>query len=324
MSKLSVVRILGIALCFAASLAVGQDRKPLVVGWGPFADVPQISVAVDKNLWKDQGLEVKVVPFNSGRESFEALIGGQLDLAIVAEFPAVIGAMRNQKFGILAVLSRYRANRIIATDKLNFQSAKDLAGRKVGTTVGTNIHFMLDQALKSAGVTAEVVNIAPPDIVPALVRGDVEAAVMFPNFYAASKRALGDRYREVRVKEYGTTFVLIGTQEIIEKRPDVVARFLTAMLKGEAIVASNAAESQEAVARVVGKALPIEAIRDGWGDYEFRMRLDRGLLDLLVKEGEWIRDRGMIKNVEPTEALFRSFFRDGPLKSVAADRVQLQ
>lgn len=316
--------MLGIALCLAASITAAQERKPVVVGWGPYADVPQISVAVDKNLWKDEGLDVKVVPFNSGRESFEALIGGQLDLAIVAEFPAVIGAMRNQKFAILSVLSRYRANRIIGTDKAGLKSVRDLAGRKVGTTVGTNVHFMLDQALKAAGVTAEIVNVAPPDIVPALVRGDIEAATMFPNFYAASKRALGDRYRDIGVKEYSTTFVLIASPEILEKRPDVVAKFLTAMLKGEAMVASNPAESQEAVARVVGKALSLDVIKAGWPDYEFRIKLDRGLLELLVKEGEWIRDRGMIKNVDPTEALFRSYLREGPLKSVANDRVQLQ
>jgi NitT/TauT family transport system substrate-binding protein len=324
MSKLSLVRILGVACCLAASVALAQDKKPIVVGWGAYADVPQISVAVDKNLWKDEGLEVKVVPFNSGRESFEALIGGQLDFAIVAEFPAVIGAMRAQKFGVLASLSRYQANRIIGTDKVGLKSVKDLAGRKIGTTVGTNIHFMLDQALKGAGVTAEIVNIAPPDIVPALVRGDVEAATMFPNFYAAAKRALGDRYRDIAVKEYSTTFVLLASPEVMEKRPEVVTKFLSAMLKGEAMVTSNPAESQEAVGRVVGKALPLDVIKAGWPEYEFRIRLDKGLLDLLVKEGEWIRDRGMIKNVDPTAALFRAYFRDAPLKAVAGDRVQLQ
>jgi len=323
MSKPLLMRIFAAMLCFAASASFAQDKKPLVVGWGAYADVPQISVAVDKNMWKDQGLEVKVVPFNSGRESFEALIGGQLDFAIVAEFPAVIGAMRAQKFGILASLSRDRANRIVGTDKAGMQSVKDLAGRKIGTTVGTNIHFMLDQALKGAGVTAEIVNVAPPDIVPALVRGDVEAATMFPNFYASAKRALGDRYRDIPVKEYATTFVLLGSPEVMEKRPEVVKQFLAAMLKGEAMVLTNPGESQEAVARVVGKALPLDVIKAGWPEYEFRIQLDRGLLDLLVKEGEWIRDRGMIKNVDPTAALFRGYFRDAPLKAVAAERVQL-
>ena len=306
------------------SLAQAQALKPLTVGWGPFADVPQISVAAAKNLFKDDGLDVKVIPFNSGRESVEALIGGQLDMAIVAEFPVVVGAMRKQKFAMIAGLTKYQANRIIATDKIALQSVKDLAGKKIGTTVGTNIHYLLDLELRNAGVTAEIVNIAPPDIVPALVRGDIDAAVMFPNAYPAAKRTLGDRYRELRTKAYGTNFVLIATPEVIEKRPDLCAKFLSTLLKAEGIVLKSPAESQEAVAQVVGKALTLDAIKAGWPDYEFRVKLDRDLVNLLVKEGEWVRARGMVKDVEPTEALFRGYVNEGALKSVAADRVTLQ
>ena len=35
--------------------------------WTPSADIPQIAQAIDKKLWAEQGLEVTVVPFPTGR-----------------------------------------------------------------------------------------------------------------------------------------------------------------------------------------------------------------------------------------------------------------
>lgn len=303
--------------------AQAQQLRNVSIGWGAYADVPQIAQAADKNLWKDEGIAAKIIPFASGRESLEALLGGQLDFAIVTEFPVTTGAMRNAKFGALAVLSRFRGGRIIGTSDIGMNSLQDLAGKKIGTIVGGNWHFGLDDALQKAGVKPEYVNIAQSDTIAALVRGDIQASGMFPTGYGAAKRALGAKYKEIRLTDYAPLFVLIATLDIIEKQPDVARKVLATLIKGEALVAKDAKESQETVARYVGKAMTIEAIREGWPEYEFNIKLDRATVDLLVREGRWIRDRGLIKNVEPTDALFRSFLRDGPLRAVAPDRVRL-
>ncbi len=320
LKKISIIMI-GMALYLLSSNALAQKKRALKIGWGPFPDVPQISQAVDKNLWKDEGLDVKIVPFFSGRASFEALLGGQLDFAIIAEFPAVIGAMQKQKFGILSRMSQYQATRIIS--KKGIHSVKDLAGRKVGTTVGTNVHFLLDVELQKAGVKAEVVSSAPPDLLPALVRGDIDAAVMFPSFYAGAKKALGDQYQEVMTPSYSTQFLLVGTEEMIDQSPETARSVLAALLMGEKLVIDDPAESQKTVSRVVGKAIGLAGIVTGWSEHEYKMGLDGALLELMLKEGQWIRATGKIKNVEPTKELFRPYFREEILKSLASDRVNL-
>ena len=315
--------MLAMALCLVASVAVAQNKQ-VKIGWGPFANVPQISLAADKNLWKDEGLDVKIIPFVSGRASFEALLGGQLDFAIIAEFPAVIGAMRKQKFGILALMSQYKANRVISKSDIGFKTMADLAGKKIGTTVGTNVHFMLDNEMQKAGIKAEVVNASPPDLVPALVRGDVDAAVMFPTFYAGAKRALGDRYRELRTPGYSTQFLLVGSANMVDKNPKVVRGVLSALLKGEQIVKKDPAGSQQAVVRYVKGAQNLDAIKTSWAEHNHRMMLAPPLLDLMVREGKWIQASGRIKNVAPTAALFRPYFKEGHLKALAGDRVTLK
>jgi ABC-type nitrate/sulfonate/bicarbonate transport system substrate-binding protein len=309
------------ALSLFASSSFAQDR--VSIAWTPSADIPQIAQAIDKKLWSELGLEVSVVQFATGREALEALIGGQVDFASMAELPAVTAALRQQKFAVLARLSKYRGNRIIANG-IDLKSARDLAGRKVAVTVGTNSHFALDWELDSAGVKAEIVNAAPPDIVPALSRGDVDAAVMFPSFFDQAKRVLGSRYRELITPGYVTNMLLAATGDVIEKRPERAKKLLTGLLKADALVAQDAAGTQDTIARVVGKVISVDAVRAAWPDYEYKVALDRDLLTLMVREGQWIVKRGSVKNVEATEQLFRSYINDTLLKTLAADRVQLQ
>ncbi len=74
--------------------AFAQDLTPVTIGWGAYPDVPQIAQAADKKLWAAQKLDAKKIPFANGRAGFEALIGGQRDYVVMAEFPGVAGVMR--------------------------------------------------------------------------------------------------------------------------------------------------------------------------------------------------------------------------------------
>ena len=317
-----------LTVCVSAGLwgtsLSAAEKTSITFGGGPNLDVPQLAQAMDKNLWKKYGLTVKVVPFRSGRAAFEAMMGGQLDYALMAEFPAVIGAMRKQKFGILAEMSQYIATRIITSDKVKLDGAKSLAGHKIGTTIGTNVHFMLAGVLNSAGVKAEIVSVSPPDIVAALARGDIDAAAMFPSFYGGAKKALGDRYQELPVDSYRTRFILSGTADMIDNNPKTTLALLRALLDGEKLAESDPAETQAAVARIEKGRLSPEFIKAAWPNYRRKMNLDEDLMNLIIEEGKWIVGRGSIKGVESTRELYRPYFREGPLKSLAADRVNLK
>ena len=307
--------------CIALLASSVAAHAQVTVAWTPSAEAPQIAVALDQKLWT--GLEVKSVSFPTGREALEAMLGGQADFAAAAELPAVVGAMRGQKFKVLAILSRYKANRIIATTKQELRSVADLAGRKVGSTVGTNSDFALAWELKKAGVKVEVVNVSPPDTVPALSRGDVDAIVTFPSFTDQARRVLGERYRELMTPGYVTHLILMVSTEALEKRPQVVASFMAGLMKADAAIAADPAAAQQSIVRVTGGVLKAEAVKANWPDYDYRTALDAPLLSLMVEEGEWVKGRGLIKNVEPTPALFRSFIADAPLKTLAPDRVKL-
>ena len=299
------------------------DTTKVVIGGGPYLDIPQLSVAMDKNLWAEYDLEAKVIPFRSGRAAFEALLGGGLDLAFMAEFPAVIGAMRDQDFKVIAEMSQYKATRIIHGGDPEIDTVAELAGKPVGLTAGTNVHYMFEIELAAAGVEVEIVSVGPPDIVPALVRGDIFAGAMFPSFYAGAKKALGDKYQEIPIDSYGTHFILVATQKLIDENPDSVTNALKALYAGEQVVKSDPAASHQSVSNVLGGTLKPEDVASASENYAFNMQINQEMLELMVDEGEWINARGSIKGDPPTIDSIRPYIDGSFLASIDESRVSL-
>lgn len=315
-------RTLFAALAIPA-IARAQERA-VRIGGGLAAEAPQYAVALDRGLFREAGVAPAVTNFPTGREAFEALVGGQLDVALMTEFPAVVGALRGQRFGVLAVLTRYTASRILGRRRAGITEAvASLAGKKVGVTVGTNTHFMLAGELAAAGIAAEIVNAGPADLVPTLVRGDVDAIAPFPSFYAGARRAVGADLVEIPVRGYQPTYLLAGSDAFIRNEAEAAQRLLRALVRAEGMVAADLPAAQAAVGRVAGRAQTADAIRENWGDYQVRTVLDAALVSLMQRQGAWLVERGAARGQESTVGLMRGVVADAPLRAVEAARVTL-
>ena len=313
----------GSAMAFTMASASAFAQDALTLAWSPAPQTPQIDVALAQDLFEEAGLDVSVVTFASGREAFEALTGGQADLATMAELPAVTGALRDQRFAIVADLARYEGSRVITTAASGIVEPADMAGRRIGVTLGTNTDFMLGGILDEAGVTAEIVNAAPSDLVPALLRGDVDAIVPFPNAYPAASRALGENYREIRSDLYAPHYILAASPEALETKRDALTRFLGAIVEADALVAAEPDAAAEAVVATVQGNIDADAVRGLWDDTDIGIQLDGALLDLLAEQGAWIVGRGVVNADAPSVDDLRPFVDPEPLRSVVPDVVTM-
>lgn len=312
-----------LALSFAAAAAgaSGQDLTPVSIAWGAFPDAPQIAVASDRKLWAAERIDARIIPTASGRAGFEALVSGQADYAVMTEFPAVLGVMRGQRFAIVAVLSQFKALRVI-TRGSKAVDLKSLAGKKVAVPVGTNVHFVIADALDKAGVRAEFINVPPPEMAAALVRGEVDAMMPFPSGYANARKVLGAQYQELRLPDHMSSLVLAASEKAAANQA-LTRRVLTALLKAEDVVAKAPAEAQEATARFVGTTTTLDAVQAAWPEYEFRIKLDAGTLDLMAREGRWLEAHGLVKEGDATAAQYRRVFAPEVLRGLDGKRVTL-
>ncbi|MEB3417592.1 ABC transporter substrate-binding protein [Salipiger marinus] len=309
---------------FALSLIpAAAAADPITFAWTPNPQTPQVDVALAEGYFEEAGLEVALVNFASGREAFEALLGGQVDIAFMAEFPAATGALTGQDFAIVADLTRYTGSRIIGnSDQSPLDSLSDLDGKRIGTTLGTNVDYFLSTALTEAGVSAEVINAAPGDLVPALVRGDVDAIVPFPTFYQGAKDALGARYLELRPGSYEPHYILAASPDMLARDADLTA-FLGALVRADADVAADPAMAADRVSASLSGNVSVETLQGMWADMEFGTVLAPDLPELLASEAAWIVGQGVIRAEVPTTADIAAILAPGPLAAAAPEVVTL-
>jgi len=308
------------ALTLSATSALAAE---ITIGYAPNLQTLPIVVAQSEGFFAEEDITLETVNFTSGRRALEALIGGQLDVAFMAEYPVSIAAPRDQPFGTCTTLSRYTDNRMISKASAGFEDPSDLEGMKIGTTMGSNTQFFTEALLTEFGVNAEVINVSPPDIVPALARGDIDAGIMFPDFYPAAEKALGDDYREFRSDAYIAWFVLSATPEMLNERPDELAAFVRALVKAEEFIKANPDGAMAALETASEGLLSMEVIQAKFSEAEYEIGLDNGLLDILEVQANWVVEQGMVE-AEPSRDLIKGFLATGPLEAVDAARITLE
>lgn len=309
------------ALLLSAQVpSLAADTGKIVFGQvmpGGSLQSPQVAIAVDKGYFKEAGLQVDIVRFPTGRRGLEAILGGQIDLAFMAEYPPVIGALQKQDFAVITQIAKFSGNRIIGRSDLGFTSLKDLAGKRIGTSVGTNAEFFTQLTLQKAGIKAEIVNLAPADILTALDRGDIQVAVPFPDYYDKARTVLGARHREVVSTDYVAYMVVSAARKVIDERPGDVRKFLSALIKANDLIHQHPAEAKAAIVAASQGALSAAAVDKLWPEYEFRLGFDNGFLDLLAAEAKWVEEKGIIKGASIDRAGLRKYLADGPITSLA-------
>lgn len=216
-------------------MAASAATETVNLSWSPTPLMPQIEIALAKGYFSDAGIKVQRINFPSGREAFEALLGGQVNIATLTEFPAITGALRQQPFGIVADVARYRRTRAISSAKYTpLRTVSDLAGLKIGTPLGTNTDYYLSQLLSAAKVSAERVKVSPVDLIPALLRGDIQAILPFAGVESVARKALGEDYRDLKSDSYQYHFLLAASRTVLNNKPAVVNGLLRALLRADA------------------------------------------------------------------------------------------
>ncbi len=313
-------------LTAAAALLISNSPTmagEITIGMAPNLQTLPIVVASSEGYFNEEKIKLKTVRFTSGRRALEALIGGQLDVAFMAEYPVSIASLREQPFGTFTTLSRYTANRMISKASIGFKDPASLTGKKIGTTKGSNTEFFTEALIEKFGIKAEVINVSPPDIVPALARGDIDAGIMFPDFYPAAEKALGADYREYRSDAYIAWFVLSATLEMLNERPDELAGFVRALIKAEAFIKSNPEAAMLALEKASEGLLSKEVIKTKFAEAEYEIGLSNGLLDILETQAKWVVGKGMVK-AKPSRELIKKYLATGPMKAVDPSRISLK
>lgn len=239
-----VLLLMGILLS-----ATGHAQNPAEVRLGTnlvISDAP-FFIAERKGYFKEQGLAVRLIHFDSGPKMIAPLGSGQLDVAAGATSAGLFNAAaRGIDIKIVAdkgtAIPGASYMPIIVRKQLvdsgKVKGARDLKGLRVAEAgQGGSPGSTLNEALKKAGLAygdvVHVHNMGYPQHVSALANGAIDASVTTePSLTQALEQGIAVRLPGEDAYPNQQVAVLLYGGDFIKKRPDVARGFMIAYLKG--------------------------------------------------------------------------------------------
>jgi sulfonate transport system substrate-binding protein len=183
------------AVLMPPALADGQKLRIGVQKYGTLI-VLQARASLEQRL-APAGVAVEWIEFPGGPQLLEALAAGSLDFGTTGEAPPVFAQAAGAPLLYVAVEPPAPAGEAILVPKDSpIRTLADLKGKRIALNKGSNVHYLLVQALDKAGLQPNDIRsvyLAPADARAAFERGSVDAWVIWDPFLAAAQDATGAR-----------------------------------------------------------------------------------------------------------------------------------
>lgn len=229
---------------WASSLSPLPQETVVKVGMKQVVSDAGILIGMAKGYYKDLGITIEPVQFNSGQEMINQLASGQLDVAAAVTTSGMMNAMsRDIPVKIVAdkgvnVPDKGYYRLVVRKDLVNeIKDYKDLKGRKIAV-VGTASmdEIYLERCLQKGGLTLkdidEQVIRAFPDMLVALSNKSIDAAMVIEPFVAVGlAKGIIDPWKDPQDYDPDAQIAILVYGMSMTKRPDVANRFMTAYLK---------------------------------------------------------------------------------------------
>ena len=302
------------------------SKQSVVTAVGINAYSAPFFIASEKGFWKAEGLDVTEKYFTSGRLGLDALLAGSADIITVAETPIMFAGFSGQNVVVVATILSSHDLKVIARRDHKINKPEDLRGKKVAMLFGATSEYYASLFLAAHGMgfsDIKRVNLNPPDMPVALVRGDIDAYVIWEPFIYNAYRELGEEkaVRFLKRDIYTLPFNMAVRRDFAEQHPDVVQRALRAVLQAEKFISEHPEEAIAITAKKVG--IETEVLKAIWGDYEFKVDLSPQLVEAMKREAQW----ATTAKLAPSEAAipdYGQFVDSRPLRAVDPSRVTIK
>jgi ABC-type nitrate/sulfonate/bicarbonate transport system substrate-binding protein len=298
---------MGIAvLLLGTAVGAGAADNEVNIGYLRLVMSLPTFVAAEKGLFKGQGLEVALTPFQSGTAIVDALMAGRIDAdcgsAISGHWLAEQNVPGRFKIFLVYGPDNKFDNTFVAVVRKDspIRDLKGLKGAKVGHFPGATSRALARAVIATQVDPAEVtfIEIPPPNMVPALVAGQIDA------FFSP--------------EPMGMMAVSKGVGKYLGKHPVAVLNLERGYPGGAFTVSSNLLKNRPETAVKLMKAY------DGAVDFicgnekEARTYLQKyaglpGPVAMAIPFDKWIKIKELDK--KSGEDYFEVLFKEGAFKS---------
>ena len=228
---------------------VCAQRPCLNMGILPVIDTLPLIVAHEKGLFEQQGIDVKILSFNSALERDAALTSGRID-GYFGDL--VITLLLNSKGEDLKVLtesyhttSQQTMFSLLSSPGSDIRTPADIGDTPVAISSGTIIEYFLDAVLSSCDVSPSQVKKLEIKAIPIryqMLMGDSVELAMLPD-PLVSKALKGGAHIIADDRRLDTTATILAIKaDVLGRYPGLAIRFLLAYSQSVAMINANPGE----------------------------------------------------------------------------------
>jgi sulfonate transport system substrate-binding protein len=210
---------------------------------------------------KPAGVTVEWTQFPGGPQLLEAMAAGSLDFGITGEAPPVFAQAGQKDLLYVGVEGEAPAGEaILVPADSPIKTLADLKGKRVALNKGSNVHYLLLQALTKAGLTTKDIQpiyLAPADGRAAFESHSVDAWAIWDPYYAAAQAAT-----QARVLANGDGLAanrqfFIAAPAFAKAHPELIRAVLEEIDKTDRWAAGHVPESAAKLSPITGVPIPI-------------------------------------------------------------------
>lgn len=232
-------------------------------------------VAKEAGLFKENGLDVQLIFIGSSSLLTQAVIAGDVPIAIMSGTAAIGSQLAGSDVIMAASTKKDPAQAFLVAAKGISQPAQ-LKGKKLAVSrLGASSDFILRLILKKLGLTPEkdvaIIQIgSSPVRMAALANGTADGtALTFEEMMVAKKMGFNVLLNLTELGVESLNSDVVTTRRYMRESRDVVQRFIKGMIKGVSFFAANKKFSMDVIARYT-KSNDAEKIEYG---YDFAAKI---------------------------------------------------
>lgn len=282
-----------------------------------------IYVAQDRQLFADNGLSVVIKYYDTGVTVTDALLKGEVNIALCSEFPFLTKVLAKEKIVGVAVVDRFTYFYLFGRRDMGIDGIATLKRKRLGITRGTITDFYLGRFLELNGMNAHdvtLVDVAPPQIVDALSGGSVDAIVAWGTFALQIRAQFKTKIIEWQVQSGQASYGVISARnDWTHSHPEIINRFLISLNQAEKYLTLQAARAKAIVQKWMN--YDDASIQTIWPEHQFSLSLDQSLILAMEDEARWIIKNNLTNKKQVPD--FLNYIYEGGLKAVKPEAVKI-
>lgn len=306
----------------ARSVYAQGAKAPLTLGiqtsvWGAVG-----MVAEAEKMFEKAGANVKVLKFDSGKTTRDAMIAGKVDIGSLGTAPFIVGVAKGELGSLATVAYAGRTNSIVAAKGAGIKTVADLKGKKVGSQIGSSTHHIFaNRIAPKFGLKPDdfqIINTKFENHNSALAGKSVDAyAGVEPYPSVAEVEGLG-----VPILDYGAFDIvpvwLAVNKPVLETKRDAVIAFMRGWLETVKLMKQDPDRAARAVwnfYKSTGYTVKQEAMKKMLAKLDLNPDYVPQIKDYLMTESKLLLDKKQIAAIPDWDkALDRSIMQKAGVK----------